>query len=191
MITNRTKIFIAALVTVFVIVPIIMVIIFPPGQTGGDSSGVNSDQSQSDSPTIITQEEVFEAQKREKSTLITNYDDQVRNLSAEVKINLQNALYETILLNNTGANPQNISDATIRAGSYIQDYVASVELYTTQFMVDIPSLQQSYHVRNKYSPHGEDVGGVSYRYLILCPTAAELIYAPFSCKDAISVEQNM
>jgi hypothetical protein len=191
MITNRTKIFIAVLITVFVIVPIIIVIIFPPSQTEGNPSGANPDQSQTDSPTIITQEEVFEAQKREKSTLITNYDDQVRNLSPEVRVNLQNALYETILLNSAGANPQNISDATIRAGSYIQDYEASVELYITQFMVDTPSLQQSYHVRNKYSPRGEDVGGVSYRYLILCPTATELIYAPFSCKDAISVEQNI
>ena len=84
-----------------------------------------------------------------------------------------------------------VDDAVIREGTYSQSLIDTNRLiYQTTFMADIPSLQQSYYVKDLYSPLPVEQSGLyDYTVQITCPTSSQLIYQPFDCVDRISYEQ--
>ena len=84
-----------------------------------------------------------------------------------------------------------INDAVVRDGTYSQSLIDTDRLiYQTTFMIDIPSLQQSYYVKDLYSPLPVEQSGLyDYTVQITCPTSSQLIYQPFDCVDRISYEQ--
>lgn len=77
-------------------------------------------------------------------------------------------------------NHQNTSttDATVRGGSLRQSLTDSQKLiYTTTFIIDIPSLQKSYVVTDWYSPLPEkDSGLTDYTVVVTCPDVSQRIY---------------
>lgn len=85
-----------------------------------------------------------------------------------------------------------VSDITIRDGTYSRELINTNKLiYQTTFMLDIPSIQQSYYVRNLYSPLPVEQSGLyDYNTVVLCPNDDQLIYAPFDCIDRVRYEIN-
>jgi hypothetical protein len=97
---------------------------------------------------------------------------------------LQQALTYVLEDNNDAKNvrPQDIA---IRNGSYKQ--TKNGDTYKTSFMVDIPSLKQSYRLEDTYSTNSDKNKG-DYRFMAYCPKRSELKYAYWKCKDRISDE---
>jgi hypothetical protein len=126
-----------------------------------------------------------------QSTTVTigNYNDYIKNLPNSERAKIESALYSVINMNTDGDTP-NISDALIRQNSYEQ--TTKDGTFTSIFIVDIPSIRQSYKLTNYYSPP-EPGQKSSYDYTILatCLDKSDLIYGDFNCKDRLSVENGL
>lgn len=115
-------------------------------------------------------------------------DDNSNTISSDEIISIYDMLEYTLQLNNVD---DYVPDITIRNGTYSRELIdANRLIYQTTFMLDIPSLQQSYYVSKAYSPLPADQSGLyDYDTLVLCPGEDQLIYAPFDCMDRIKYEQ--
>lgn len=120
---------------------------------------------------------------------INGLDDSLtRTLPNDELDNINLQIDDTLRMNGV-TNP--VSDANIRNGSYSQTIVDNNKMiYYTTFIIDIPSLQQSYVIQNKYSPLPvEQTDLYDYTTLVLCPDASQSIYATPTCIDRIKQEQ--
>lgn len=120
---------------------------------------------------------------------IANYNSTVTNLPQAEADAIYFQLNYTLGLN--GVN-RTVTDAVIREGSYNQQ-ITDVKhmIYETTFIIDIPSLKQSYSVIDKYSPLPmEESGLTDYTTLVLCPNTDDLIYGEFQCTDRVKWEKN-
>lgn len=113
---------------------------------------------------------------------IADYEEQVANLPDIEDDTISIQLNGTLELNGVS---KAITDATIREGSYSQKLTdASKMIYLTNFIVDIPSISQSYVVTNYYSPLSPEISGLTdYTTLVTCPDSSQLIYGDFNCID--------
>jgi hypothetical protein len=98
----------------------------------------------------------------------------------------------TIIQKNTDKSKHDISaisDAYIREKSIttIKDESSTI----VRFLVDIPSLKQSYRAQYTYTEGKRSSTSVSDNETsVECPNLSELIYGDFSCKDNSSIQQN-
>lgn len=115
-------------------------------------------------------------------------DNLTRTLPNDELDNINLQIDNTLRMNGV-TNP--VSDANIRNGSYSQTIIDNNKMiYYTTFIIDIPSLQQSYVIQNKYSPLPvEQTDLYDYTTLVLCPDASQSIYATPTCIDRIKQEQ--
>lgn len=120
---------------------------------------------------------------------IANYDSTVTNLPQAEADAIYFQLNYTLGLN--GVN-RAVTDAVIRDSSYRQQITDTEHMiYETTFIIDIPSLKQSYSVIDKYSPLPmEESGLTDYTTLVLCPNTDDLIYGEFQCIDRVKWEKN-
>lgn len=95
-------------------------------------------------------------------------NSEISRINSELKVMLKN--------NNITSAP---SDAIVRNGTFLQTLADSQKLiYTSTFIVDIPSLQKSYAVEDRYSPLPEkDSGLTDYTVVITCPAVNQRIYS--------------
>ena len=121
---------------------------------------------------------------------ITNFTAIVKNLPDSERQLLEQNLYATVKMNLSGTTTMpTVTDAVIRGGSYRQTYDEPTEVYHTTFLVDIPSLKQTYQVQDDYSSLPPDLSGLyDYTALVLCPSPSDLIYPAFTCQDRLSQE---
>lgn len=120
-------------------------------------------------------------------TSITNYDDTVKNLPNSEKSVIYQQISNTLKQN--GITKQ-VNDATIRDNSYMQtiiDYERMI--YKTTFIVDIPSIKQSYKVQDMYSPMPvEKTQLYDYTTQVICLDEAQLVFGNFNCQDRFTAE---
>lgn len=113
---------------------------------------------------------------------IDNYN-LVGNISDSRKINITGSLYIMVDFNNgDDVDINGITDAAVRAGSEKQTN-DGFEQYSGSFIVDIPSLQQSYKISYLDSKvkNGYDSG---YPVIVSClKDVSEIIYKDFDCKE--------
>lgn len=96
---------------------------------------------------------------------------------------IQHDLYQTISYNLKDTSIiKNISDTTIRDGSFSEKYDESRLLYDVSFIVDIPSIQQSYAIRYQWgeSPQAKPN---EWGTQVSCLPKDQLIYGDFNCQD--------
>lgn len=102
---------------------------------------------------------------------------------------IQYELLETVNMNiDTPKIGSEINDAKIRAGTFKQTYSKENNVYTTSFIVDIESLQQSYQanyqwIKDKKRNYTMDEWGSNVR----CLPKDKLIFGDFDCRDIFSV----
>ena len=120
-------------------------------------------------------------------TSITNYDDIVKNLPNSEKSAIYQQISNTLKQNGI---TQQVNDATIRDNSYMQtisDYERMI--YKTTFIVDIPSIKQSYKVQDMYSPMPvEKTQLYDYTTQVICLDEAQLVFGNFNCQDRFTTE---
>lgn len=129
-----------------------------------------------------------------KTTL--NHDNITKNNSSFLKNvpilpqyeldRLNKEVRRIVKLNNTSRNLSKC-DIVIRDNSLKQTYNNKEFTYTTDFIVDLPSVKQSYRVHDEYYmiPHRYNN---DYALLVTCPHPEDLIYPPFKCTDRIKQE---
>ena len=115
---------------------------------------------------------------------IKGYSKTVKILSANEGNNILTVLDDALRRNSISSE---ITDAEIRAGSYSQKLVDQSQLqYYTTFIVDIPSLRQSYVVEDYFSPlpATEETDNRDYDIMVHCPNQQQTIYTNFNCQEA-------
>ena len=120
-----------------------------------------------------------------ENSLISNYDSVVQNLPESHREYANQMLLYTLQDNGVNSVP---GDITIRDGTYQQSVDDSKMLYTTTYIIDIPSVKQSYRITDTYSPISE-YDPTSYATVVTCLNTNELIYGDFGCHDQIMQEQ--
>ena len=113
---------------------------------------------------------------------ITNLSSVTRGRqSDEYTVNLiRSQLYKTIAMNTPNDfDPTTVTDTEIRQDSFSQK--DDTELHQVNFIVDIPSLRQSYRVQYQWAKNASDLD--EYGTFVACPLSTQLIYSAFDCKD--------
>ncbi|MCL2095045.1 hypothetical protein FWH13_02905 [Candidatus Saccharibacteria bacterium] len=97
---------------------------------------------------------------------------------------IQGLLLDTINMNvDEPKTARDITDAEVREGSFEQvDEVT----HTVSFVVDIPSLQQSYNVSYQWSNDGGDL--VQHATMVWCPRPEQLVFPAWDCRDMLTQE---
>lgn len=149
--------------------------------TTGDTSQT-SDSENSNPNTVETTPIPVLGNVKQYVSKIAGYEEQVANLPDIEDDTISIQLNGTLELNGVS---KAITDATIREESYSQKLTdASKMIYLTNFIVDIPSIGQSYVVTNYYSPLSPEISGLTdYTTLVTCPDSSQLIYGDFNCID--------
>lgn len=124
---------------------------------------------------------------------ISNWSENVENLPSDERVHVEATLYDTLTRNlPKGVSISEDTKPEIRAGSYNQKYDYSTETYSTEFLVDISDIKQTYHVMNQYSDLPPKESGLyDYTTMIYCPTASELIWPAFKCIDREKMENGL
>lgn len=119
-------------------------------------------------------------------SVITNYDAIVKNLPNSRKQDANRMLLYTLLANSVSTKP---TDATIRQDTYSQQIVdANRSIYRTTYIIDIPSLKQSYRVTDDYSPIPNN-NPPDYTTTVTCLDGNDIIYPNFHCIDQFNQNQ--
>ncbi|MDO4271372.1 MAG: hypothetical protein Q4C83_00070 [Candidatus Saccharibacteria bacterium] len=183
--TKQIHLLIAAIA--FIIIIIIVLISF--NKTSNNVSNDIDDASEEvidDDSSVNDNTIISEPDKRQVATI--GKIDQVKNLP----VNEINMIYHQLenTLKSNGFTDK-INDAVIRDNSYNQQLIDSnYYIYFTTFIVDIPSIQRSYVIENKYSPlPATTTGLVDYTTLALCPDSSQQIYGDSDCVDRLKLEE--
>ncbi|MCL2037495.1 hypothetical protein FWG95_00570 [Candidatus Saccharibacteria bacterium] len=114
-------------------------------------------------------------------SVITNFDQYVGNLPNSRRVVIEQTL--TLMLQQNGlAEGRYAKDAAIRDGSYLQSYNDDLSTYVTFFIIDIPSLEQTYQMLDNWLNDSRSVLGDG-TILITCPDVSQLIYDAFECTN--------
>jgi len=115
---------------------------------------------------------------------ISNYSSVVRNVPDSERIKLEWLLCSLASANWMDGVPAD-TQAVTRERSYKQTYTKKTQMYTTTFIVDLPSLSASFRMRDRWSTLPDDQVGLDgeTNAQIRCPDPEDLIYGPFDCVD--------
>lgn len=103
---------------------------------------------------------------------------------------IQNRLYETVKINSPSARPGDITDTTVRKGSFSQEYKKEYKRHSVNFITDIPSLRQSYNISYQWLDPGQDsIYLDQYGTVVTCVKKDKAIYQDFSCKDLFEAQK--
>lgn len=188
---KQSTIYIA--VSIMAVIIIVVALILTNIQNNQQSNTATTEQQPAgnndsgDASNTITYQTIDNDSNVEQSE-ISDLDGIVQNVPDSEISSINRMFGYTLDLN--GINNK-INDAVVRDGTYSQSLIDTDRLiYQTTFMIDIPSLQQSYYVKDLYSPLPVEQSGLyDYTVQITCPTNSQLIYQPFDCVDRISYEQ--
>ena len=123
---------------------------------------------------------------------ITNLNDYVNNIPSDTRAEIYNAVFRAAQSNSAGKTSETLSiaDAQIREGSAINSFNPSTSLYSGNFIVDIPSLKQSYRIYYEWIPKNVNSNLIlgDYTTSVDCLHPDEYIYDFYPC---IAPNQNV
>lgn len=137
--------------------------------------------------------------EKPKTVNISNLDNYQKNQPPESVSNvIFQELYRTINYNLTqtrfdsyddyltkgNLSDMTITDINIRDRSYQENINQKTGATTVKYIVDIPSLQQSYQIYYRYQPNEKSTPETVYGPLVSCPTPSQLIYDQSNCLDS-------
>ena len=174
--------------TVALILIVISIILPTAFKNAPDDESASETGEQISSSSNDSQGQLVEYASLTLTNEIPNLNKLASNLPSE-EINNMNIQFNSTLEQNGVVDK--LSDIQIREGTYKQELTDNNKLiYTTTFIVDIPSIKQSYVVENNYSPYPANISGLyDYTTLVICPDTSQLLYGPFDCTDRLTQEQ--
>ena len=113
------------------------------------------------------------------------FDSLPADLPDSSKSAFESAIYEITSLNQENIGNIASSGVIVREGSIKNQYLNELNLHYLSFIVDIPSIQQSYHLiyrwsddkNNRYMPADEPL-------MAICLPKSQMIYPDFNCRDS-------
>ncbi len=162
--------------------------------TGGGTNGNSSSSSRSGSRSSSSSSSTSGSRSSNSNEIspedypVKKLDQVAQNLPREEILNIQRQIGYTLRLNKVSGDH---GDIIIRKNSYRQTMTNADKLiYQTDFIIDLPKVNQSYQVKDSYSPLPAETSGLyDYTTLILCLDRSQLIYGDFNCNDRIKSEQ--
>ena len=198
MIKNRRRLYLIIAITSLVILVAIVAISFIggnddnealPSQSTEQSTTTTQDQTNSSisysNTSTLGRTVAYDDIQSFADSIINNYDQVVSNLPRDRELAATRMLLYALHDNNQSAIP---ADINIRNGSYSQTLEQDTMTYMTTYIVDIPSIQQSYRITDQYSPV-EQYNPVNYATVVTCLDDSEQIYDFSNCTDQIKEEQ--
>ena len=134
---------------------------------------------------VVSLMKVFRTNPYGNEVRIDNLSDAYDNLPQKQKDMIFWQLYE--MLDNNLADGVTIpeSGAVVRDGSAEYSYDENTKVYEGDFIVDVPSLQQSYRVQFVWSPISDSQNLGGYSVVISCLEPELQIYQNDGCKELI------
>jgi hypothetical protein len=120
---------------------------------------------------------------------INNYNKYIPNLPDDRKNSINSTLYN-IVKTNLKTSDIKVSDANIRDGSVKYNYDSNTNISSGSFIVDMPSIKQSYFISYEWSNDSNNSNLSGYSSAAACLTADKLIYGEFNCEDDFSKSKN-
>ena len=115
---------------------------------------------------------------------ISNLSQDLENLPTNSVETIQDLLYDTITINQGTLNSISDSDAEVREGTMIDLYFENIDMHYVNFIVDIPSIQQSYQVFNEWSDDNSNPHYlINMVTMVMCPLKDQQIYNNQDCRD--------
>lgn len=125
-------------------------------------------------------------QQNSNKISIENIDKYFKKIPNSRKNDLYRALYTQ--LTNDGVLSKYKSDATIRNNSISEIYYKDSKIYKNTFIIDIPSIKESFKINILWSNYSNvDLGGNSL--LFSCLEKSEIIYSSFNCKKSLGLPE--
>lgn len=198
MIKNRRRLYLIITITSLVILVAIVAISFIGGNDDNEALPSQSTEQSTTTPQDQTNNSIsysstsalgrtvaYDDIQSFADSIINNYDQVVSNLPRDRELAATRMLLYALHDNNQSAIP---ADINIRNGSYSQTLEQDTMTYMTTYIVDIPSIQQSYRITDQYSPV-EQYNPVNYATVVTCLDDSEQIYDFSNCTDQIKEEQ--
>lgn len=131
---------------------------------------------------------IFRTNQFGVGTKIDNLTLEYKNLPQIKQDMIFNYLYQTIALNLPEGTEVPESGALIREGTAEYEHNETTGIYYGKFIVDIPSVEQSYRVQFEWSPtdKNQDLGG--YPVVITCLPRSLQKYDNASCNVLVEVD---
>lgn len=129
----------------------------------------------------ITSSSKYSPPSIEVSGLSQKLEDVPRN-SIDV---IQSAVYDAVE-NNGGTlfGVKKSGDAEIRTGTLINTYFEDINMHYINFVVDVPSIEQSYQVFHEWSDDATNMYFMTnMATMVMCPVESQVIYPNFDCQD--------
>lgn len=118
------------------------------------------------------------------STGIVDIYQTISDLPKDSADVIEQSLYSAIKLNGGTLTSLSESDAQIRADSLVNIYFDKVNMHYVNFIVDIPSIEQSYQVFREWSDDPSNPNYLVNRStMVMCPLEEQKIYPDFNCHD--------
>ena len=180
-----------AVIAMVILVGLVIIANLPPSKTSNKESSSSTQTEQSNGQGDDENSVTYSNQQTGgsvDSSVINNLNSTITNVPESEITSINRMLGYTLSLNGVD---HKVTDVTIRPNTYHQSLIDTNRIiYQSTFMIDIPSLKQSYYVKDLYSPLPVEQSGLSdYTVQITCPDSSQLIYPPFDCVDRISYEQ--
>lgn len=135
---------------------------------------------------IASLKDLFRTNPYGEQIKINNFSRYFKDMPEDDRDAVTNALYIITKSNNPDNTDLSKISATIRDGSTNTDYDSTDDVYTSTFLVDIVSLQQTYNIWVYWStnPNNSTIATAGYTVMTYCPTEKQLIYPAFECVDS-------
>lgn len=131
---------------------------------------------------------IYNTTHDEKIT-ITNIDDYVGTMPNDKKQDIFSTLYRAAEINSDkDVATLSTATATIREKTFSETYDSYTLTYSGEFVVDIESIKQTYHIYYDWSKDRDTdkLLSSSYSASANCPNKSEMIYDFFLCKNPYS-----
>lgn len=121
----------------------------------------------------------------EESNLpISNLEKDLQDLPENSVSTIQVALYDAVAENHGTLSDIEKNDAKVRDGTMVNLYFERQNMHYINFIVDIPSVQQSYQIFNEWSDNPVNKYYMTNKVtMAMCLPEDEIIYQNFSCED--------
>ena len=129
----------------------------------------------------------------DKKISITNIDQYVKKMPESKKQEIYGTIFRAAETNsNYNEVTLSTATATIRDKTFSETYDSYNKVYSGNFIVDIESIKQTYHIYYDWTPNKdtEQVVISSYGTTANCPTKNEMIYDFYKCKNPYVDEKN-
>ena len=115
---------------------------------------------------------------------ISSLEDDLAEIPENSVEVIESMLYDSIASNGGALESISNSDAQIRENTMADIYFEDIDMHYISFIVDIPSIRQSYQVFNEWSDNRTNPNYLTnMATMIMCLPKEQIIYADHDCKD--------